>query len=237
MTDCAAPPATGDVMLYTTEDGQTSVEVRLEADTVWLTRHQLAALYGRDVKTIGKHIANARSEELAGIPTVAKFATVAREGDRSVKRQLEHHSLDMVLSVGYRVKSPEGVHFRRWATTVLRDHLTKGYTINQRRLNQMQQALQIVARSADPEIAGVAGVLQLYSDGLNLLDDYDHQRIAKPAGHGGDWTLTYEEARLCRLDALQRGLGLVRRRTGRIVLKFRRHDLPGLWRSLLLSQY
>ena len=91
-----------------------------DVDTVWLNRQQLAALFGRDVKTIGKHIANALKEELRGMSTVAKFATVQTEGERTVTRQVEYYDLDMILSVGYRVKSPEGVRFRRWANGVLK---------------------------------------------------------------------------------------------------------------------
>ena len=200
MTDTqTARPSTvapgGEVVIYQSADGRSTIDVRLDGDTVWLNRQQLAALYGRDVKTIGKHIANALREELAGIPTVAKFATVAEEGGRVVAREVEHYNLDMVLSVGYRVKSPEGVQFRRWATTVLRDHVTEGYTVNQRRLDQLNQALQIIARSSQAEVAGVANVLQRYADGLTLLDDYDHQRISKPQGQPCAWRLEYDEAR------------------------------------------
>ncbi|MFE4950859.1 RhuM family protein [Leifsonia sp. NPDC056665] len=111
------------VELYQSEDGTVSVDVKTDGETVWLTRQQLATLFGRDVKTIGKHVTNAQAEELAGIPTVAKFATVQFEGSRTVERQVEHYNLDLVLSVGYRVKSPEGVRFRRsrsWWQTVSR---------------------------------------------------------------------------------------------------------------------
>ena len=127
------------------------LDVRLENETVWLNRHQMAQLFGRDVKTIGKHIANALSEELAqtsvvadfattqslGNPTVAKFATVQQEGGREVVRQVEHYNLDVVLSVGYRVKSAQGILFRRWANAVLRDYLLRGYSVNSR-LNQLE---------------------------------------------------------------------------------------------------
>ncbi|MCL2090847.1 MAG: virulence RhuM family protein [Micrococcales bacterium] len=185
----------GELLIYQTDDGTSAIDVRLDGDTVWLNRQQMAALYARDVKTIGKHIGNALTEELAGLSAVAKFATVRTEGARQVTRLVEHYNLDMVLAVGYRVKSPEGVLFRRWATTVLRDHLVTGYSINQRRLDQLNQVLRIIGRSGIAEVAGVASVLQVYADGLGLLDDYDHQRLAKPKGEPSTWQLTYPEAR------------------------------------------
>jgi hypothetical protein len=110
--------AIGDVQLYESSDGSIQLEVRTGDDTVWLTRQQMATLFNRDVKTIGKHIANAQHEELEGLPTVANFATVQKEGTRSVERNIEHYNLDMVLSVGYRVKSKEGVKFRQWSNCI-----------------------------------------------------------------------------------------------------------------------
>lgn len=126
----------GEIILYQ-PDELIKLEVRLENETVWLNRQQLAELFGRDIKTIGKHINNALAEELAGSATVAKFATVQNEGDRTVIRQVEHYNLDMILSVGYRVKSKRGVEFRKWANQVLKDYLLKGYSINQR-INQLE---------------------------------------------------------------------------------------------------
>lgn len=101
---------------------------------------QLAELFGRDIKTIGKHINNALNEELSNIPTVAKFATVGIEGYRTVTRQVEYYNLDMILSVGYRVKSKRGVQFRQWANRILKDYLLKGYSINQR-IDQLENRI------------------------------------------------------------------------------------------------
>ena len=106
-------------VVYTGANG-VKINALADVNTVWLNRQQLAVLFGRDVKTIGKHIANALKEELLGMATVAKFATVQTEGERTVTRQVEYYDLDMILSVGYRVKSPEGVRFRRWANGVLK---------------------------------------------------------------------------------------------------------------------
>jgi hypothetical protein len=121
-----------EIIIYRPHEAAEHIEVRLENETVWLNRQQIATLFGRDVKTIGKHITNVLNEELEGIPTVANFAIVHFEGKRKVKRNIEFYNLDVVLSVGYRVKSKQGKQFRIWATTILREYLLKGYAINQR---------------------------------------------------------------------------------------------------------
>lgn len=129
----------GEIILYQ-PDETTRLEVRMENETVWLNRQQLSELFGRDIKTIGKHINNALKEELKDMATVAKFATVQKEGDRCVTRQVEYYNLDLILSVGYRVKSYRGILFRRWANGVLKDYLLKGYSVNQL-LNDMGKEL------------------------------------------------------------------------------------------------
>jgi hypothetical protein len=129
-----------EIIIYRPNEAAEHIEVRLENDTVWLNRQQIATLFGRDVKTIGKHISNALNEELEGIPTVANFAIVHFEGKRTVKRNIEFYNLDVVLSVGYRVKSKQGIHFRIWANRVLTNHLLEGFTINNR-INQLELKL------------------------------------------------------------------------------------------------
>lgn len=184
-----------DLVLYTSQDGSVSIKVRSDAENVWLTRTQLAELFGRDVKTIGKHVANALREELEGEATVAKFATVQREGDREVTRNVEHYNLDMILSVGYRVKSSEGIHFRRWANDVLKRYVLEGAALNEQRLEQIGKIVQVLGRSSDELVAGVADVLAGYLPGLTLLRDYDEGRLdAQPTAVPG-WTLTLDEAR------------------------------------------
>ncbi|SMD45821.1 Virulence protein RhuM family protein [Aquiflexum balticum DSM 16537] len=122
-----------EIVLYQSGDIAEHIEVRLDDQTVWLHRNQIATLFGRDVKTIGKHINNVFAEgELDKISTVAKFATVQLEGERKIERQIEYYNLDVIISVGYRVKSKQGTQFRIWATNVLRDFLLKGYALNQR---------------------------------------------------------------------------------------------------------
>ena len=129
-----------EIIIYRPNEAAEHIEVRLENDTVWLNRQQISTLFGRDVKTIGKHISNALNEELEGIPTVANFAIVHFEGKRQVKRNIEFYNLDVVLSVGYRVKSKQGIHFRIWANQVLTNHLLEGFTINNR-INQLELKL------------------------------------------------------------------------------------------------
>ena len=121
----------GEIVVYQ-PDEITRLEVKVEGETVWLNRHQLADLFGRDVKTIGKHINNALKEELRNLATVANFATLQKEGNRYVERKVEYYNLDMILSVGYRVKSERGIMFRQWANTVLKEFLLRGYAVNHR---------------------------------------------------------------------------------------------------------
>ena len=121
-----------EIVLFETEDRNVVLSVKIEDETVWLNRNQMALLFGRDVKTIGKHINNALTEELKSVPTVAFFATVQKEGSRYVERKIEYYNLDMILSVGYRVKSEQGIRFRRWANEILKEYLLKGYSLNHR---------------------------------------------------------------------------------------------------------
>ena len=120
-----------EIILYQPDD-TLILDVRVEDESVWLNRNQIAELFGRDVKTIGKHINNSLREELVGLPTVAKFAIVQKEGNRMVTRYVEYYNLDVIISVGYRVKSSRGIQFRVWANKVLKDYLLRGYSINQR---------------------------------------------------------------------------------------------------------
>ena len=120
-----------EIIMYQPDD-TLILDVRVEDESVWLNRNQIAELFGRDVKTIGKHINNSLREELVGLPTVAKFAIVQKEGNRMVTRYVEYYNLDVIISVGYRVKSSRGIQFRVWANKVLKDYLLRGYSINQR---------------------------------------------------------------------------------------------------------
>lgn len=130
--------STSNIVLFESSDGEVRLDVAVDVgkDEIWLNRFQMSLLFDRDVKTIGKHIANALKEELENSPkpTVAKFATVQKEGNREVERQVEYYNLDVIISVGYRVKSQRGVEFRRWATDVLRRYIVEGRAENEKRL-------------------------------------------------------------------------------------------------------
>lgn len=147
----------GEIVLYQPDDN-VKLEVRLNEDTVWLNRQQMASLFQRDVKTIGKHIANALTEELEGTPVVAKFATTAADGKTY---QVEYYNLDVIISVGYRVKSQRGVLFRKWANAVLKDYLLRGYAINQRlnnierKIEEHDQKIDFFVRTALPPVEGI----------------------------------------------------------------------------------
>ncbi|HHT52852.1 MAG: RhuM family protein [Bacteroidales bacterium] len=138
-----------EILLYQSNELTERIEVRLENETVWLNRQQLALLFGRDIKTIGKHINNVFTEgELQKTSTVANFATVQIEGDRKVERIIEFYNLDVIISVGYRVKSKQGTQFRIWATNVLRDYLLKGYALNQRG-NRIENQIEELTEKVD----------------------------------------------------------------------------------------
>jgi prophage maintenance system killer protein len=171
-------------VLYTSADGTIRLDVQLERNTIWLSLNQLAALFGRDKSVISKHLRNIYQEgELDRDATVAKNATVQTEAGRSVVRNIEFYNLDAVISVGYRVNSKRGTEFRIWATNVLRQHLVQGYTVNEKRLKELKQTLKLAADiSARQALTGDEASLLLqtiseYAAALDLLDDYDHQRV------------------------------------------------------------
>ena len=178
------------IVLFTTEDGNTQLEVKLEKDTVWLNREQIAQLYGRDYKTIAKHINNALREELEGEPVVAKFATPKKYGRKEGYNQMQnidYYNLDMIISVGYRVKSRNGIVFRKWANNILKQYLIKGYAIDQRRLDHydelkdvvrlMSRALTLQDKVSEGEYAGLFNVITDYVYALDTLDRYDYQTL------------------------------------------------------------
>ena len=151
----------GEIVMYQ-PDETIRLEVRLEDETVWLNRLQMAELFGRDVKTIGKHIGNALHEELRNLPTVAKFAIVQKEGNRMVNRKVEYYSLDMVISVGYRVKSDKGIEFRSWANQVLKEYMLRGYSVNY----QMRQLTQ----KMDSQQKEIQNIQQVLADHQEKID-------------------------------------------------------------------
>lgn len=182
-----------ELILFETEDRAVTLTVPVNQEMVWLSRNQMAELFDRDIKTIGKHINNALQEELDN-STVAKFATVQNEGGREVERFIEYYNLDVIISVGYRVKSKRGVEFRKWANSVLRQYILRGYAVNNNRIAQLGEVIQIMKRTQNSlDSKQVLSVIERYSTALDLLDAYDHQNMSRPKGNAATYVLTYEE--------------------------------------------
>ena len=189
-----------EIILFETADHTVSLPVTVGENTVRLNRMQLAELFDRDVKTIGKHISNALKEELDGSEVVAKFATASKHGSMADKTQthmVEYYNLDMIISIGYRVKSLRGVEFRRWATSVLRKYLMDGYVINEKRLAALEKTVDIQTRmladALNIEEKDVLRAVNQYTEALALLDQYDHQSLVKPDGANPIYRITYED--------------------------------------------
>ena len=179
------------IIIYQTEDGQTQIDVRMENDMIWLTRQQIAVLFGRDYKTISKHINNALKEELADSVVVAKFANTTQHGAIEGKTQtheIDYFNLEVITSVGYRVKSKRGVQFRQWANNVLKQYLIKGYAINERmrkeQIGELRQLVGMLGRTiqsqpllSNDETNALFEVVTDYTYALDTLDNYDYERL------------------------------------------------------------
>ncbi len=181
------------------ENQNVKLEVNIKDETVWLNANQMSELFGRDSKTIRKHIDNALKEELDN-STVANFATVQKEGNRNITRNIEYYNLDMIISVGYRVKSKNGIVFRKWANKIIKDYLIKGYAVNNRRLEYLEKTVKLldIAGRIDSELSAneaqsIIKVINKYSNALNLLDKYDYKKVSKPKGTKDNKKITYEE--------------------------------------------
>ncbi|PWJ10427.1 virulence protein RhuM/Fic/DOC family protein [Ruminococcus flavefaciens] len=183
-----------EIILYETADHTVKLNVNTDGDTVWLNRAQLAELFDRDIKTIGKHINNALKEELTGDNSVvAKFATTAADGKTY---QVDYYNLDVIISVGYRVKSQRGVEFRKWANGVLKEYIIKGYAVNNKRIEQIGEVIRIMKRAENQlDAKQVLSVIEKFNTALDLLDDYDHQTMKKPTGSKAVYVLDYNECR------------------------------------------
>ena len=210
----------GEVVLYEASGGEVRVEVRLEHETVWLSLGQLAELFGRDKSVISRHLRNVfASGELERTATVAKNATVQREGERDVVREIEFFNLDAILSVGYRVNSKRGTQFRIWATRMLRDHLVRGYTLNRQRFQQnaaeLEAALALARKAAAGETLttdqgrGLVDVIARYTQTFLILQRYDEGLLVEPKGSPGGVLPAVSEARtaIARLKSDLRARG------------------------------
>ena len=186
-----------EIVLFENQD--VKLEVNMKDETVWLNANQMSELFGRDSKTIRKHIDNALKEELDN-STVANFATVQKEGNRNITRNIEYYNLDMIISVGYRVKSKNGIVFRKWANKIIKDYLIKGYAVNNKRLEYLEKTIKLldIAGRINSELSAneaqsIIKVINKYSNALNLLDKYDYKKVSKPKGTKNNKKITYEE--------------------------------------------
>lgn len=196
----------GEIIIYQTPDGQTEIDVTMEKETVWLSQYQIAELFDTDRSVITKHINNIyKSEELDKESTCAKIAQVQIEGNRTIKRQVAYYNLDVIISVGYRVNSKRGTHFRQWANKVLKDYLIKGYAINQRmkeeQLADLKNTVKLLSNViANKELTldeanGLLHIITDYTYGLDTLDKYDFQQLEIEATTPATpFRATYDEA-------------------------------------------
>lgn len=180
-----------EIVLFETVDNEVSLQVQMQDETVWLTQAQMVELFGRDVSVISRHINNVFKEGEVDKKSNLHFLQIA-----NADRPVAIYSLDVIISVGYRVKSQRGVEFRRWANSVLKEYILKGYAVNDKRINQLGQIVQIMKRAENQlDAQQVLSVVESYSAALDMLDDYDHQTLAKPRGNEATYVLTYDECR------------------------------------------
>ena len=182
---------TNEIVLFETEDRNIVLPVNVEKDTVWLSANQMAILFERDEKTIRKHVNNVFSEE-----EVNRDNNTQKMRVDGVKQSVPFYSLDVIISVGYRVKSKRGVEFRKWANSVLKQYILQGYAVNNSRISQLGEVIQIMKRTENAlDSKQVLTVIEKYSEALELLDSYDHQNMIRPKGNTATYELTYEECR------------------------------------------
>lgn len=199
----------GEIIIYKSGDKQTQIEVKFEKDTVWLSQKHMSLLFDKDVKTINEHIQNIYTEgELKEIPTIRKFRIIQKEGKRHISREIMLYNLDVIISVGYRVRSKQGTQFRQWATQRLKEYLVKGYAINEKRLkeanhqfNELKRTIKLlenVVSSKDLNSGEATGLLKVITDfsyALDTLDKYDHQTLKKPSKKSKEkYKINYKEA-------------------------------------------
>ncbi len=181
----------GEVILYKSQDGTVAIDVKLEEETVWLNQKQMATLFDKDVRTVNEHIKNIYKErELEKNPTIRNFRIVQKEGKRTITRAIDFYNLDIVISVGYRIKSKRGTQFRIWANKILKDYLLKGYALNEKRLKEQTERIKEIEKTLEifsnvtekytlqqDEFSGILKVVSDYTHALDLLDEYDYQKL------------------------------------------------------------
>ena len=191
-----------EIVLFENQD--VKLEVNMKDESVWLSLEQMVKLFGRDRTVITRHINNIfKDNELSKKEVCAKFAHTTQHGsmsDKTQTRELDYYNLDMIISVGYRVNSKQGIEFRKWATNVLKDYMLKGYAVNQKRLEYLEKTIKLIdiAGRIDQKLNGdeaqeIIRVINNYSNALNLLDDYDHKTVSKPKGTNSDDKINYTD--------------------------------------------
>lgn len=189
-----------EVVIFKNGELELEVTVSENRENVWLSQDQMATLFDVDRSRVTRHIKNIYDDnELDENSTCAENALVQTEGKRKVKRTIKIYNLDMILAVGYRVKSTNGIIFRKWATSILKDYMIKGYTINQKRLDALHKTVEIqtriLASTLELDEKEVLNVIETYANALSLLDDYDHGLLSKPEGTDFIYRLSYQECR------------------------------------------
>lgn len=180
-----------ELVIFKAQDGNVKLDVNIENETVWLTQNQMSELFERDRSVITKHIKNIFKEGEIEEESNVHFLHIANSD-----KPVSFYSLDVIISVGYRVKSQRGVEFRKWANGVLKDYILKGYAVNNNRINELGEVIRIMKRAESTlDSKHILDVIEKYTVALDLLDDYDHQKIEKPNGNVATYVLTYDECR------------------------------------------
>ena len=184
-----------EIVIFETEDKMITIPVAVDSETVWLSQAQMIELFGRDQSVISRHIRNVFKEHEVDEKSNMHFLHIANSD-----KPVAYYSLDVIISVGYRVKSKRGVEFRRWANSVLKQYILKGYAVNDNRIKQLGEVIRIMKRTENElDSRQVLSVIEKYSDALDLLDSYDHQNMTRPEGNRATYILTYEEC----MDVIQ----------------------------------
>ena len=184
-----------EIVIFETEDNEVKLPVMVEDETVWLNQNQMIELFGRDQSVISRHIRNVFKEHEVDEKSNMHFLHIANSN-----KPVAFYSLDVIISVGYRVKSKRGVEFRRWANSVLKQYILKGYAVNDNRIKQLGEVIRIMKRTEDElDSKQVLSVIEKYSNALDLLDSYDHQNMTRPQGNRATYVLSYEEC----MEAIQ----------------------------------
>ena len=178
-----------EIVIFETEDKQVKLSVAVDNETVWLTQAQMVELFQRDVSVISRHIRNVFKEDEVDEKSNLHFLQIPNSD-----KPVAFYSLDVIISVGYRVKSKRGVEFRRWANSVLKQYILEGYAVNDSRIKQLGEVIRIMKRTENElDSKQVLSVIEKYSNALDLLDSYDHQNMTRPKGNEATYILQYEE--------------------------------------------